>query len=163
MSAAYFLKLESDENGPPTAAQLSRALRQRQGIQAVEAKRAGIQPYQWQSLGPVSVGGRVRAIAFDPANTNRVLAGTASGGLWSSGDLGNSWQVDNDFLANLSITTIVFAAPAGGTFTSGTSVAPGNTSASAFSDTSRAIWAISAKLRAGADSTRGFVVDTSSH
>ena len=57
MSAAYFLKLESDENGPPTAAQLSRALRQRQGIQAVEAKRAGIQPYQWQSLGPVSVGG----------------------------------------------------------------------------------------------------------
>ena len=108
MSAAYFLKLESDENGPPTAAQLARALRQRQDVQAVEAKRAGILPYQWQALGPSSVGGRVRAIAFDPRNTNRVLAGTASGGLWSSNDLGASWQVDNDFLANLSITSLVF-------------------------------------------------------
>ena len=108
MSAAYFLKLESDESGPPTAAQLSRALRQRQDVQGVEAKRAGIQPYQWQSLGPTNVGGRVRALAFDPRNTNRVLAGTASGGLWSSNDLGGSWQVDNDFLANLSITTLVF-------------------------------------------------------
>ena len=108
MSAAYFLKLESDENGPPTAAQLSRALRQRQDVQAFEPKRAGIQPYQWQALGPSSVGGRVRALAFDPRNPNRVLAGTASGGLWSSNDLGASWQVDNDFLANLSITTVAF-------------------------------------------------------
>jgi hypothetical protein len=58
---------------------------------------------------------------------------------------------------------IVFASPVSGTFTSGTGVAPGNTSSTAFSDTTRAIWKIGASLRAAGDSTRGFVVDTTSH
>ena len=57
---------------------------------------------------------------------------------------------------------ILFASPENGSFTSGTSVAPGNTSGAAFSDTTRAIWSISAKLRALGDSTRGVVVDTTS-
>ena len=108
MSAEYMLRMEADENGPPTAAQLARATAQRREIEQATAKRAGILPSQWQALGPSNVGGRVRAIAFDPGNPNRLLAGTASGGLWSSNDLGQSWQVDNDFLANLSITTLVF-------------------------------------------------------
>ena len=34
----------------------------------------------------------MRAVAFDPRTPNRVLAGTASGGLWSSNDLGTTWQ-----------------------------------------------------------------------
>ena len=120
MNAEYFLQLESDESGPPTAAQLDRALRQRAQVQAAVEKRAGIQPSQWQPLGPSNVGGRVRAIAFDPRTPTRVLAGTASGGLWSSNDLGNTWQVDNDFLANLSITSIAFDAVNAGTVYLGT-------------------------------------------
>ena len=108
ISAEYMLKMEADENGPPTSAQLDRALRQRNEITQANAKRAGILPFQWQPLGPSNVGGRVRAIAFDPRTPNRLLAGTASGGLWSSSDLGQSWKADNDFLANLSITAIVF-------------------------------------------------------
>jgi hypothetical protein len=36
-----------------------------------------------------------------------VFAGTASGGLWISADRGDSWRANQDFLPNLSVTTIV--------------------------------------------------------
>ncbi|NUO64379.1 MAG: hypothetical protein HOQ30_03910 [Gemmatimonadaceae bacterium] len=58
---------------------------------------------------------------------------------------------------------ILFASPDSGAFTSGTNVAPGNVSASAYSDTTRALWKISSKLRALGGSVRGVVVDTTSH
>ncbi len=55
---------------------------------------------------------------------------------------------------------ILMASPVAGTFTSGTGVAPQNTSPQAFDDTTRPIWSIAAKLRALSDSTRGVVVNT---
>ncbi len=110
VSAEYNLRMEADENGPPTVAQILRAHEQRKGLVAapVREKAAGLQPSQWQSLGPSNVGGRVRALAFDPRNASRLLAGTASGGLWMSLDAGTTWRANQDFLPNLSITTIAF-------------------------------------------------------
>ncbi|HUP96996.1 MAG TPA: hypothetical protein VM073_03600 [Usitatibacter sp.] len=113
MNAKYHLEIEADENGPPTVAQLFRANEQRRAIEvegdlAGRPKSAGLQPSQWTSMGPSNVGGRVRAIAFDPRNPNRLLAGTASGGLWISDDAGTSWRANFDFLPNLSVTALVF-------------------------------------------------------
>jgi hypothetical protein len=113
MSAEYFLALEADENGPPSAAQIFRAHEQRRAIEDLAssaglAKAAGLQPSQWQALGPSNVGGRVRAIAFDPRTPGRILAGTASGGVWISTDAGASWRANQDFLPNLTATTVVF-------------------------------------------------------
>ena len=113
MNARYHLELEADENGPPSAAQIFRANEQRRAIEraaetAGRPKSAGIQPAQWQSIGPSNVGGRVRALAFDPRNANRLLAGSASGGLWVSENAGGSWRASTDFLPNLSVTTLVF-------------------------------------------------------
>ena len=113
MNAEYFLALEADENGPPTAAQIFRAHAQRGRIEdessaGEHAKAAGLQPSQWQSLGPSNIGGRVRSIAFDPRTPGRILAGTASGGLWISADGGASWRANHDFLPNLSVTSVVF-------------------------------------------------------
>jgi hypothetical protein len=112
MNAEYQLQTEADENGPPSAAQIFRAQEQRVAVEretrlAGRAKAAGLQPSQWQSIGPNNVGGRVRALAFDPRNANKVFAGTASGGLWISEDGGESWRANHDFLPNLSVTTIV--------------------------------------------------------
>lgn len=45
----------------------------------------------FSSAGPVNVGGRTRALAIDVNNTNRIIAGGVSGGLWLSGDRGTSW------------------------------------------------------------------------
>ena len=55
---------------------------------------------------------------------------------------------------------ILMASPVAGSFTSGTGVAPRNTSPQAFADTTRPIWTIARQLRALADSTRGAVVNT---
>lgn len=113
VNARYHLELEADEHGPPTVAQMFRANEQRREIEIGHAaagrpKSAGLQPAQWQSLGPSNVGGRVRALAFDPRSANRLLAGTASGGLWISDDAGGSWRANFDFLPNLSVTALVF-------------------------------------------------------
>ncbi len=112
MNARYQLETEADENGPPSAAQIFRAHQQRRALEretqgSGRAKAAGIQPSQWTALGPSNVGGRVRALAFDPRDANRLFAGTASGGLWISENGGVTWRANNDFLPNLSVTTIV--------------------------------------------------------
>ncbi len=49
----------------------------------------------WQNLGPNNVGGRTISIAIDPADTNVVWLGSASGGLWKSttGGVGvSAWE-----------------------------------------------------------------------
>ncbi len=109
ISAQYHLDLEADENGPPSAAQVLRAHAQRESMlkEAGRAKAAGLAGGTWQALGPGNIGGRVRALAFDPRDARRVFAGTASGGLWVSNDGGDSWEANFDFLPNLSISTIV--------------------------------------------------------
>src|SRR5260221_7650443 len=89
ISAEYNLRMEADENGPPTVEKILRAQQQRKALTRAPLAReklAGVQPSQWQALGPSNVGGRVRALAFHPRNASRILAGTASGGLWVSAD-----------------------------------------------------------------------------
>jgi photosystem II stability/assembly factor-like uncharacterized protein len=108
----YQLATEADESGPPSAAQIFRAHEQRREVERDTAlrsreKSAGLQPSQWQSLGPGNVAGRIRTIAFDPRNSRRVFVGAATGGLWISEDAGASWRAYSDFLPNLSITTLV--------------------------------------------------------
>ncbi|HEX6632737.1 MAG TPA: hypothetical protein VF038_02140 [Usitatibacter sp.] len=113
VSIRYNLEAEADENGPPRVWQLLRAQAQRRALVAPRApasleKSAGLRQTQWQALGPSNVGGRVRSLAIDPRNPRRLLAGTASGGLWISPDDGATWSANNDFLPNLSISTIAF-------------------------------------------------------
>ncbi|HEX5631591.1 MAG TPA: hypothetical protein VFX50_00110, partial [Gemmatimonadales bacterium] len=43
-----------------------------------------------------------------PRSPSRLLAGTASGGLWISEDGGSSWRANSDFLPNLSVSALVF-------------------------------------------------------
>lgn len=55
------------------------------------AKNGGVQAMQWRPLGPGNVGGRTRALAYDVANPDNILAGAVSGGMWRSVDGGASW------------------------------------------------------------------------
>jgi photosystem II stability/assembly factor-like uncharacterized protein len=110
-AADFFLADEADESGPPRAAQILRAAEQRRAVvRESEAKRAGIDSSKWTWLGPGNIGGRLRAIAIDPRNANRIFVGAASGGIWVSVNGGAGWAQVNDFLPNLSITSLVFDA-----------------------------------------------------
>ncbi|UWX60412.1 T9SS type A sorting domain-containing protein [Chryseobacterium oranimense] len=67
----------------------------------------------WVERGPYSVGGRTRAIMFDPNDPagKRVFAGGVSGGLWVNQDPSvatNEWQPLSTFWANTSVSCITY-------------------------------------------------------
>ncbi|MBL4604970.1 MAG: glycosyl hydrolase, partial [Flavobacteriaceae bacterium] len=65
----------------------------------------------WEERGPNNVGGRTRAILFDPndASNSTVYAGGVSGGLWKNTNVSNSssqWARVQNVPGNLSVTSI---------------------------------------------------------
>ncbi|MFI5221854.1 MAG: T9SS type A sorting domain-containing protein [Bacteroidia bacterium] len=67
----------------------------------------------WVERGPNNVGGRTRAIVFDPndATGKKVWAGGVSGGLWYNNDITSStsgWIAVNDFWADIVISCMSF-------------------------------------------------------
>lgn len=67
----------------------------------------------WVERGPMNVGGRTRALVWDPNDPNgtKVWAGGVTGGLWYNNNItdGNSnWISVNDFWDNISITCIAY-------------------------------------------------------
>lgn len=69
--------------------------------------------YEWEERGPNNVGGRTRAIMFDPndGTNKKVWAGGVGGGLWYNNDITNAnsqWQAVDDFWANIAITCIAY-------------------------------------------------------
>ncbi|MFN8864402.1 MAG: T9SS type A sorting domain-containing protein [Flavobacteriales bacterium] len=72
----------------------------------------------WQPLGPVLDDittrdeiegvGRTSALAFHPTDPDRMLCGTPAGGLWSSGDGGQNWSSNTDWLPTLGVSAIVY-------------------------------------------------------
>jgi hypothetical protein len=85
------------------------------GVLAVAAVKsaiaaAGIGPASWTSIGPHTYyGGRVQSIAIHPADSKRMWAGAAGGGIWKTTDGGASWTPYSDTLPSLAITSIVIA------------------------------------------------------
>ena len=62
------------------------------------AKRSKALDLTWRFKGPDNIGGRTRAIIVDINDTNHIIAGGVSGGIWESFDAAQSWQpYDNDF------------------------------------------------------------------
>jgi len=50
----------------------------------------------WSALGPGNIGGRIRSIIIRPSNSDHILIGSVSGGIWKSTDGGASWTAKND-------------------------------------------------------------------
>ncbi|MBP7688710.1 MAG: proprotein convertase P-domain-containing protein [Thermoflexales bacterium] len=67
----------------------------------------GISRMAWTWLGPGNIGGRIRSIVISPTNTNAMWIGSVSGGIWRTLDGGATWQVVDDFMANLAVSTLV--------------------------------------------------------
>ena len=74
-------------------------------VQGNGLRDAGI--WNWEWLGPGNIGGRIRAIAIDPSQPARMWIGGVAGGIWRTTNGGASWSPANDFLASLSVTSLV--------------------------------------------------------
>lgn len=80
----------------------------------------GISGVNWVERGPNNIGGRTRAIMFDPKDTTDAMptmrykkawAGSAGGGLWYNNDItdaSGSWQKVDDFWDNLAIMAMAY-------------------------------------------------------
>ena len=79
----------------------------------------------WVERGPNNIGGRTRAIMFDPtdATNKKVFAGGVGGGLWYNNDITSStasWNSVNDFWTNLAVSSIAYDPTADTVFYVGT-------------------------------------------
>ena len=76
----------------------------------------------WVERGPNNVGGRTRAMAWDPNTTNKVWAGGVTGGLWYNNDitLGGTWTKVDDFWDAIAVSSIAFDPNDGNTIYVGT-------------------------------------------
>ncbi|GBD91672.1 hypothetical protein BMS3Abin04_02404 [bacterium BMS3Abin04] len=61
----------------------------------------------WSALGPGNIGGRIRSIIIRPSNSNHILIGSVSGGIWKSVDGGASWTPKIDDGNPLAIGSMV--------------------------------------------------------
>ncbi len=75
------------------------------------ASKQGLLNLEWESLGPDNVGGRTRGFMIDRNNTQRLLTGGVTGGLFVSNDGGLNWteHPDNASFLSTSISSIVQA------------------------------------------------------
>jgi len=90
-----------------------RLIKARKYAKNLLSQKAGVPNIIWQERGPNNVGGRTRALMFDPNDSlnKKVWAGSVSGGLWYNNDITNVaslWQSVNDFWANIAISYITY-------------------------------------------------------
>lgn len=86
-------------------------IREQLNNQRIAQRNIGDAQNSWDERGPNDIGGRTRAILFDPndATNNTVYAGGVSGGLWKNTDVTNSnssWARVTNMPGNLSVTSI---------------------------------------------------------
>ncbi|WP_298507305.1 T9SS type A sorting domain-containing protein [uncultured Kordia sp.] len=105
--------------GRPTPENLPAIQRQLNQSQLQERAPGDAIDNTWEERGPNNIGGRTRALLFDPNDINnanpaddytRVFAGGVAGGLWVNEDItdaNSSWQIVEGFPGNLSVTVIV--------------------------------------------------------
>ncbi|MEL6942254.1 MAG: hypothetical protein AAFO82_06265, partial [Bacteroidota bacterium] len=75
--------------------------------QQLKSKRELIN--DWESVGPINIGGRVTDIALNPNDPNIFFVATAVGGIFKTTDRGQSWKPVFDDAGRLSIGSIAIA------------------------------------------------------
>jgi len=108
-------KTKDPELGYVPRERLSAAIEYSKQLQASQEKlrKAAIPGITWQEMGPSNVGGRTRALMFDPndATYKRVFAASVAGGLWVTENIYASepnWTTINDFFDNMAITCFAY-------------------------------------------------------
>ncbi len=104
----YFMTMDPVEKRV-TAERLPAAYKMQDLMQSRKTK-SGDYELQWTGT-DAEMGGRTRAIMWDPIIDNKVWAGGVTGGLWYNNDItlaSSSWHAVNDMWANLAISCITY-------------------------------------------------------
>lgn len=109
---------------PPVERKIS-AFKEAQKLLRINKGAKAIENVVWQERGPNNVGGRTRALIWDPNDPagKKVFSGTVAGGLWYNNDITDTdseWQNIDDFMANLAISTLAYDPNNTQTFYAGT-------------------------------------------
>lgn len=98
----------SQKGGELNPQKMLKAMRHTKSLvnERLAQKDAGIM--SWTSLGPGNIGGRIRSIAIDPNDEDRIFIGSVAGGIWRTTNGGSNWTNVSDILPNMCITQIVF-------------------------------------------------------
>ena len=99
-------QIEQDENGRIPHDAMMRAKAELAALPE-SAATAGLERTRWTESGPGNIGGRIRSMLIDPANPNTILVGSITGGIWRTTDGGQNWARTDEFLGNLTISTMV--------------------------------------------------------
>ncbi len=89
--------------------QAYREMRERK--ETASFKKSAVAGANWTERGPDNIGGRTRALLWDPNTTNKVWAGGVTGGLWYNDDITNSnstWTAVDDFWQDIAVTSIAY-------------------------------------------------------
>lgn len=103
-------------------------------VDGILKTNSAITGIDWKERGPNNIGGRTRALMFDPndATHKKVWAGGVAGGVWYNNDITDaysSWLKVNDFWDNLAISCIAHDPSNPQIFYVGTGEGYGNTDA----------------------------------
>lgn len=103
MTTMYYYAMRQEGNpGIDVDAMRMRAFEQlRQREHTAMDKGARFFAAEWSERGPWNIGGRIRSIVNDPSNPTVLYAGSASGGVWKTTNLGQSWFPLTDHMPTL--------------------------------------------------------------
>lgn len=117
---------------PPTQRKTNTFLRMKEEAQkTLFASESAIPGVEWIERGPDNVGGRTRALIFDPQDpsSKRVFAGATGGGLWYNNDITDiesSWIHVEGFMDNLAVSSMDYDRNDNNVFYVGTGLAFAN-------------------------------------
>lgn len=111
-----FIKTMDPALGRPTKEKVIDYMLKKQKSQDFQPRLAsnpGSLDFPWEERGPSNVGGRTRAIMFDPNDSdyNKVWAGGVSGGLWYNDSIysdSSSWINVSTFWENIPVSAITY-------------------------------------------------------
>lgn len=106
----YYMTIDPDLKRVPSE-RLKQAYFKTKSIKQKSSLKFGAEDIHWQAIDS-DMGGRTRAIMFDPNDVNgkKVWAGSVTGGLWYNSDISNSnspWTAVESFWSSIAISSIV--------------------------------------------------------
>ena len=90
---------------------LIEAIKETEERKSTYAFRNRMTEVDWEERGPNTIGGRTRAVMFDPNNSTKIWAAGVNGGLWYNNDITSNtqdWNLVDGTWASLAVSSMAY-------------------------------------------------------